>query len=318
MTEQVQDETEAMELEQGDLFLCDVANWPVKDDLASMDVPIFSLSKSGDTRVRKYTRGNKTVTIIPSTLGAATVFDKDLLLYVASQIIAARNEGKPISRKVRVESYDYLTGTDRGDSGSSFDNVIGVLRRLRGTTIETNIETGGVRPTEGFGLIEDYKVLSSKKRLAKKKYPKTGKAAQVEVEQVHSFELTVSEWLMNGLLNFEVLTLDRGYFRLDKPIERRLYELARRHCGDQAIWKINIDLLAEKIGIARERFKFRSDLREIIERDPLPQYRIALDSNKNPDDVVFYTREQSKITRHLVTQGLLEWFQGLERSKPLA
>jgi len=30
-----------------------------------------------------------------------------------------------------------------------------------------------------------------------------------------------------------VLTLHRDYFRLRKPIQRRIYELARKHCGNQ-------------------------------------------------------------------------------------
>jgi hypothetical protein len=36
----------------------------------------------------------------------------------------------------------------------------------------------------------------------------------------------------------EVLTLHRDYFRLRKPLERRMYELARKHCGQQATWSI--------------------------------------------------------------------------------
>ncbi|WP_443019818.1 replication initiator protein A [Sphingobium sp. CAP-1] len=28
-----------------------------------------------------------------------------------------------------------------------------------------------------------------------------------------------------------MLTLNRRYFRLRKPLERRLYEIARKHCG---------------------------------------------------------------------------------------
>ncbi len=32
----------------------------------------------------------------------------------------------------------------------------------------------------------------------------------------------------------EVLTLPPDYFRLRKPTERRIYEIARKHCGKQA------------------------------------------------------------------------------------
>ena len=50
---------------QGELFVCDIANWPVKDDIASMEVPIFSLAKQKDTKTREYRRGAKVVRVIP-------------------------------------------------------------------------------------------------------------------------------------------------------------------------------------------------------------------------------------------------------------
>ena len=37
-------------------------------------------------------------------------------------------------------------------------------------------------------------------------------------------EATVSDWFYNALLGREVLTISRDYFRLRKPLERRLYE----------------------------------------------------------------------------------------------
>lgn len=294
------------QIEQPDMFVCNLASWPVKDDMGSMDVPIFSLSRYGDTKIRHYQRGNKALTITPSVLGAATVFDKDLLLFVVSQIIEAKNKGRAVSRTVRVDSYDYLVGTDRGDGRKSFEGVIDTLRRLKGTNLETNIETGNISQTHGFGLIEDYKIHSEKKRVTETKE---------EITRVLSFELTLSEWLMNGLSEFQVLTLDRGYFKLDKPIDRRLYEIAKWHCRDQALWKINIDLLAGKVGTNRERFKFRADLRNIIKQQLLPEYYIALDTATSPDTVVFYTRKEADLARYLISNDLIRWHETLERRK---
>lgn len=291
--------------DQLDLFVCDFASWPVKDDMASMDVPIFSLSRHGDITVRKYQRGNKSLTVTPSVLGAATVFDKDLLLFVVSQMVAAKNKKQPVSRTVRVNSCDYLQGTDRSSGSKAFDGVLDTLRRLKGTNLETNIETGGVVQTHGFGLIEDYKIITEKKRKCK-----DAKGNPIDTMRVVSFELTLSEWLMNGLVEFQVLTLDREYFKLKKPIDRRMYEIGKWHCRDQSLWKIGIDLLAEKIGITRERFKFRADIRQIIERQPLPEYFVAYDSKA--DMVVFYTRVQAALTKYLFSNDLISWFGTLE------
>lgn len=289
-------------------FLCRFGLCPVKGDMASMDVPIYSLSRHGDTKIRRYQRGNKVLTITPSVLGAATVFDKDLLLFVASQIVEAKNQGRPISRTVQVDSNDYLIGVERGDGRKSFEGVIDTLRRLKGTILETNIETGNEIQAHGFGLIDDYKILSEKKR------PASGKK-EGAVTRVLRFEITISAWLMNGLSQFQVLTLDRGYFGLGKPIDRRLYEIARWHCRDQALWKINIDLLAGKVGTNRERFKFRADVRSAIKRQPLPGYFIALDTSTSPDLVVFYTRKGVELMRYLQDKNLYQWFETLERKK---
>lgn len=304
------------EPEQGTLFVCDITNWPVKDDIGSMEFPLFSLSKQKDTRKREYRRGNKVVRIIPSTVGAATVFDKDLLLYVASQIVEARNRGLPVSRTVQIDSFDFLLGTERGDGRRSFENIIGMLRRLRGTSIETNIPTGKdkVTQTEGFSMIDSFKVLSEQKRVSTIVDKKTGNIEEVEVERVLGFTVTISEWLYNGLLNFEVLTLDHGYFKLSRSIDRRLCEIARKHCGDQPMWKMNIDGLAEKIGTSRARHKVRDEIRQAIEADEIPQYRIALDTGASPDDVVFYTRDTAKLSMELIRTQKAAWFDTLERA----
>ncbi|MDD2892571.1 MAG: replication initiator protein A [Halothiobacillaceae bacterium] len=303
---------------QADLFVCEFTSWPAKDDLASMDVPIFSLSKNLDKEIRKYVRGNRTTTIIPSAAGAATVFDKDLLIYAASQIIEALNQNKPISRTLRVVSYDFLTATERGDGGAAFDRILGMLRRLNGTKLETTIPTGldSVVQTESFSLIESYKILSEKTRRTVKKPAKLGELATTkETVRVLEFEFTLSEWLMNGLRDLQVLTLDRGYFKLSKPIEKRAYEIARKHCGNQPIYKENIDSFGEKIGLSGPRYKVRAAIREVIDCASLPEYHVALDRSKKIDDVIIYTRNNFALSKYLGDKDLYSWFGNLYKSK---
>lgn len=301
------------EPEQGDLFRCEVASLPIKEDLTGMEFPIFSLSKNKDLETREYRRGNRTVKLIPSSVGAPTVFDKDLLLYIASQIVNAKNQGKPISPIIEIDACDFLVETERGDGRASFERIMDMLHRLRGAILDTNIETGGIVTTEPFSLIKDYKVISQKSRTIELK-GKRGKSEERQVQRVIKFYVEISDWMFRALSNLEVLTLDRGYFRLTRSIERRLYELARKHCGDQALWSINIDLLAAKVGTGVSRAKFRAELREAIQADALPEYRIALDSNAKPDDVVFYTRSSPKLAKYLLQQNRSAWFAGLERA----
>ncbi|MRU27563.1 Replication initiator protein A, partial [Xylella fastidiosa subsp. multiplex] len=270
---------------QTELFAANMLEWPVKDDLASMEFPLFSLSKRPDTKIREYISPSthKRVKVIPSVLGAATVFDKDLLLYIGSQIIEARQMGLPISRTVKIETYAFLTGTERDTGGKAYDNMLDMLRRLKGTMIETNIATGGVEQTRGFGWIEDYEVM---------RRTKNRKGVQEVI-------VTVAEWLYKAFLHYEVLTIDRHYFLLRQPLERRLYELARKHTGHKAIWKCDIEIMRQKSGSVQTLHHFRSDVRNIIENDALPHYRVALDTSGKPHRIVFYTRNSKTLMKEL-------------------
>src|SRR3954452_14491761 len=78
-----------------DLFICDVLDAIPKDDLASMEHPVFSLATRPDTRVLTYEHKNIKIEITPSVKGLATIFDMHLLIYSISQMIAKKNQGLP-------------------------------------------------------------------------------------------------------------------------------------------------------------------------------------------------------------------------------
>lgn len=286
---------------QTKLFVANIIEWPVKDDLASMEFPLFSLSKKPDTKIREYTNptSKKKVRITPSVLGAATVFDKDLLLFIGSQIIEGRQSGLAISRIVKVDTYNFFIGTCRNPSGNAYINMLNMLRRLKGTSIETNIITGGIEQTKGFGLVEEYEIT---------RHSKDGKGVLEVV-------VTVSEWLYNALLHYEVLTIDRRYFQLNQSLERRLYELARKHTGEKAIWKCDLEIMRLKSGSTQDLRHFRSNIRYIIKRNLLPDYYIALDTSNKPHRIVFYTHNSTALMQELTKINGYTWFEKLERYK---
>ncbi|MES2208510.1 MAG: replication initiator protein A [Pseudomonadota bacterium] len=288
---------DGVETEQLELFVVSdkSSDWPVKDDISSMEFPIFSLSKKPDTRIREFSRGEKSLKVIPSVVGAATVFDKDVLIYAISQIIRAKEQGKPISRRIRIETFDFLKGTRRSTGGAAYERVIEMCRRLKGTTIETNIKTTEKERTSGFSLIDDYDI---------SRYTKNGKGA-LEVD------LTISEWLYRAVLDYGILTLNNDYFILTQSIERRLYELARKHCGDQAMWKCRIDLLQEKCGSTQISKSFANDLRKIAKENNLPDYRLLIDDSIKPTQVVFISRDMKKVLFEMSRANLVGWLTKL-------
>jgi hypothetical protein len=79
-----------------------------------------------------------------------------------------------------------------------------------------------------------------------------------------------------------VLTINPSYFKLSMGLERRLYELARKHCGYQERWIITLPRLIEKCGSVLEPRFFKPQLKKVIEADDLPDYHIIM--NFDPAD----------------------------------
>jgi hypothetical protein len=68
-----------------------------------------------------------------------------------------------------------------------------------------------------------------------------------------------------------VLSINPAYFDLTGGLERRLYEIARKHVGRQTEWKVSLLQLAKKCGtMQRNLRRFKFDLKELAELDRLP------------------------------------------------
>jgi plasmid replication initiation protein len=247
--------------QQCDLFVADIFDASLKGDVASMEHPLFAL-RAGDRRIRVYERKGTSVTVKPGPDGCATIHDKDLWIYCISQLVEAKNRGREIARTVRFTAYDFLHTTNRGTSGRAYIRLGEMLARLTGTRVETNIETSGKRERGFFGLIDSARIIE-----------RGGDDRMVAVE------VTLPDWLFRSIDAMRVLTLSRDYFRLRKPLDRRIYELARKHCGSQASWRASIVTLHEKSGSTSPLRNFRIDVRQLAESGALPDYRIAFDAN---------------------------------------
>jgi hypothetical protein len=104
-----------------DFFLADLFDYAIKNDGASMEAPIFTLSTKPDLSVWEWRSkdGSKYVKVAPSVLGRATQHDKDVLIYVVSQLVEGLNRGREDAkhRTVRFTVYDFLVTTNRDTSG---------------------------------------------------------------------------------------------------------------------------------------------------------------------------------------------------------
>ncbi|MGR3746396.1 MAG: replication initiator protein A [Pseudooceanicola nanhaiensis] len=251
---------------QRDLFVCDIVDAVPKGDMSSMEHPVFSLSTKPDMRPRRYERGGNWIEISPSRYGIATVHDRDVLIYCISQCMAALNEGRQVQRSMRFKAYDLLVATNRQTSGRGYELLKDALRRLQGTQIETNLRQGGKEYFKIFGLVESAQIVRE---------TRDGRMLDVEI--------TLSDWVWDAIENNNVLTMSRQYFQLRKPLERRLYELARKHCGMQPEWKIGLDTLREKCGSGSTDKEFRRLIGKIIvddeQHDHMPDYTFTIEGD---------------------------------------
>jgi plasmid replication initiation protein len=249
-----------------DFFVCDVFDAALKGDTASMEHPIFSLSKKPDMKTRRYENGDKWAEVRPGAKGLATVFDRDILIYCISQLMAALNAGRPVSRVLRLKAHDLLIATNRDTSGRGYLQLRESLERLQGTQIATNIVTGGQETFDLFSLIDRARIVR-----------------ETRDGRMQEAEIVLSEWVFQAVEAQEVLTLDRRYFQLAKPLERRLYELARKHVGQQTSFKIGLEKLRAKCGSQSTPKEFRRLLQSIIEddkqHDHMPGYSFVLDED---------------------------------------
>ncbi len=256
----------------GDFFVCDLFGASPKDDLGTMEHPIFSLSTRPDRRILNYTHNGVEVSVTPSVKGRATIHDKDILIYCISQLVAALNAGRAISRTLTLRAHDLLVATNRDTSGDGYTRLKEAFERLAGTRITTNIQTGGMETTSGFGLIEAWEI---------RRRSRGGRMVSVSV--------TLSDWLFRAVEARSVLTLSRDYFRLRKPLERRIYELARKHCGRQPAWKISLATLHKKAGSAAPIRVFRAAMRRMAAENHLPDYEMI----EGEGDIYQFSRRET-------------------------
>lgn len=253
---------------QPDFFVCDIFDCAPKSDTASMEHPLFTLSTKPDMQAREYRDKDKWIKLAPSPIGLATVHDRDVLIYCISQCMARLNKGERIEKTMRFQANDLLIVTNRQTSGQGYKLFSEALKRLQGTQIETNITTGNTEQWEVFSFIDKAKTIK-----------------ETREGRMQELEITLSDWVFNAIneQGGDILTISHDYFRLRKPLERRLYEIARKHCGTKnKKWSFKVQTLYEKTGSKSSLKEFRRMLKSIINnQDHIPDYSFSWEKEKD-------------------------------------
>ena len=252
------------------LFSVDITSILLKDRRQQLDIPFFALSKKPDLEPRRYEDGHgDMLEITPSVKGLPTIYDQDFLIYAISQVTACLNRGEAPHRHLILYGGDMLEFANRTRSGKGYNSLEDAFARLSGCSIR--IRNGSDCNTETLDLIESARPV--------RRYHDGGRLQHIEV--------TLPEWLWNAIEARQVLTLHPDYFRLRRPLERRIYEIARKHCGQQAKWRISLELLHICTGSKSRPPEFRRMLRELVARDDLLDYAVSFDAGR---DMVTFRR----------------------------
>ena len=271
---------------QKDFFVLDIADVVPKDDTSTMEHPIFSLATKPDMRHLHYQNCKSMLKIVPSGNGLPTIFDKDILIFCISQLMHKKNRGEKIGKRVRFSARELMIATNRRTDDKSYKRLEAAFQRLVGTTFTTNIANGDYEETRIFTLLESG----------------SGFVVKRKTRRLDYCEVILSDWFMAAIESNAVVSISNDYFRLRRPLERRLYEIGRKHCGNQKKWHIRLSKLQEKTGSNAPLKKFRLNLRQIIADDHTPFYRMELAE----DDLVIFRPRASK-TAHSSAITLPQW-----------
>ena len=191
----------------------------------------------------------------------ATIWDADVLIWAASQIVAAENDGFTTSRFFRFMPYQLLRAVGRATGNRDYLLLKAALARLQSTVIATTIRNGKHWRRRQFSWINEWEEMTTR----------TGR--------VEGMEFVLPEWFYNSVIDRSlVLTIDPAYFRLTGGIERWLYRAARKHAGRQPEgWAFEISHLHRKSGSSARQSDFALDLRRLAVRQSLPGYSLQIE-----------------------------------------
>jgi len=228
-----------------------------------MAYPFFSLSKTPSKRAIRFVEDAVSVEVRPSDRGVATIYDKEILIYLASLAIERLERGETFDGVLTFTAYDFfkLAGLS-GASGKNYQRLAGSLDRLQGTQVRTTIETGGVNIDGWFSWVSEAQVIFTRDARGEKR--------------ARAFRVRITDWLVRAIAaDGSVLSYDRSYFQLS-AIERRLYEITRAGCARGEVMTMDLDTLRSRVGVTSPLKKFRQLLAEIVARDDLPGYRVTI------------------------------------------
>ncbi len=247
---------------QGDLFALDSPLLTeVRGEQSLMAFPFFALSKGKWIKPLAYKTDAVSIEIGPGPRGVATIYDKEVLLYIASLMVAKLDAGDEVSQDFYFTAHDLFRVTGVNGSARSYSRLSDALERLQGTQIKTNIEAGGEGQAGFFSWLSE----------AQLHYTKTTTGDK----RLKAVKVRLCDWLYRAIQrDRKVLDYAPTYFQLG-PVERRLYEVARSACLSGAV-EVELEDLRLQVGYQSSLKQFRHTLKGIADANAIPGFTFDL------------------------------------------
>lgn len=247
---------------QGDLFVLDSPLLTeVRGEHSLMAYPFFALTKTAWKRSLIYRTESVSIEIGPGPRGIATIYDKEVLLYIASLLVAKLDAGENVAQDFYFTAHDLFRVTGVNGSARSYSRLSDALERLQGTQIKTNIEAGGEGQAGFFSWLSEAQLHYTKTRTGDKR--------------LKGVKVRLCDWLYRAILrDRRVLEYSPVYFQLG-PVERRLYEVARSTCINGSV-QVDLDDLRLQLGYQNSLKHFRHVMKGIADLNVIPDYHIQM------------------------------------------
>jgi len=248
---------------QGELFRLDSPlTGEIRGERSLMAFPFFALSKNAWMKPLAYATPEVSIEVRPSARGVATIYDKEIVLYIASLMASKIAAGASVAQDFVFTAHDLFSVTGANHSARSYARLSDALERLQGTQIRTNIEAGGEGEEGFFSWLSEARLQYARTRSGEKRL----KAVKVRL----------CDWLFRAIMrDGNVLDYAATYFQLG-PIERRIYEVARSTCADGEALEIDLATFRLQIGFQNQLSNFRIAMRQIAAADVIPDYHLRL------------------------------------------
>jgi plasmid replication initiation protein len=265
----------------GDTITIDLRDF--RDVMELMEVPFVALSKNRTTPIIYESpcgRSKVKISCHPPYY-VASIYDWDIILFVASKMQEILNSGKDIPpRTLIVPRHELLKSINKHDANKQQKDLKSSLNRLKSTLIETTIRNEDGRYDAGFGFLDSW--------------------GYTERKDIKEIKITLSQWLYDGICQKgSLLKVRPEYFNLTSGLKKFLYRTARKHVGNQnATWEFSIETLYEKSGSEQDLRKFKHDLKKIVKDNNIPGYLLEW-IEKDGQSYVLFINARKEIKRML-------------------